>query len=257
LAPARHPVVPAAQVPNPRPLEAIDHEVAKRRYVRRPEVEHRRAVGTPMKVAALTARGHELRARAVDRVAARADRWADRRDDSGRARPRANERADECLRDAKPRALPSGVRRADATGGRVDEEDRDAISGGDTEQHAGPVGPHRIAFGPRLDRPVAADDGVPMDLSDSGDRVKAESTGEPLAIPLLLVDREHRPGHAALDARRESRHDVIALEQRRAPQPVALDPRRSDDAHRVGVASPRIAGPIAPGTRTSQERSAT
>src|SRR5207245_3024165 len=250
-------VVSAAQGADPRHLDGFDAEVAKLRDVRRPEVEHRRAVGTLAKVGALAARDHELRASAVDRVAARADRWADRRHDPGRARPSAHERADERLRDAEARPLPSGVRCADATGRRVDEEDRDAISGGDAEQHAGSVGPQRIAFEPRLDRAVEADDGVSVDLTDSGDRVEAECAGEPLAIPLLVVEREHRPGHAALGARGESRHDVIALEQRRAQKAVALDPRRGDDAHPVGVANARIAATIPASAPMSQKRMVT
>src|SRR5207253_7116371 len=70
----------------------------------------------------------------------------------------------------------------------------------------------------------------------------------------LSVEMKRSPGDAAMDERREARTDVRAPEQRRAQQPVALDPRGSDDAHRVGVASARIAATIPASAPMSQKR---
>ena len=86
---------------------------------------------------------------------------------------------------------------------------------------------------------------------------KAETSSQREAIPILLVEREHRTGHAPLRARREPGGDVIALEQRRPQQTVALDPRRGDHTHPVGVAKARIAATIPASAPISQKRMVT
>ena len=247
-------VVPTGKGADPRDLDRLDTEVAKLRHVGGPEIESDPAIGTVAQVRSLAARSDEVGARLVDGVATGTDRGADRRDEPRRARTRADERADERLRDAQARALPARVRRSDSTGCGIDDEDRHAVGGGDAEQHPGFVGPKRIGFRPCLDGLIEADDGVAMDLADARDRVESEPAREGAAVRFLLVEGKHRPGHAPLRARREPGEDVVALEQRRPQKAVALDPGRGDHAHRVGVASARIAATIPASAPMSQKR---
>src|SRR5438309_3591552 len=247
----------AASRTDPRHLDRFDPEILELRDVSGPEIERGRAVGVRPQERALAARTDEIGARFIDRVAARADRWADRRDDRRRAGSRPYQRAHEGLRHPEARALPTGMRRADAGRGWVDDEDRHAVGRADAEQHSSSVRPHRVAFRPRLDRAIEAHDSVPVDLSDPRDRIEPKPTRERQAIAILLVERKHRAGHAPLGASRETGEHVVALEERRSEEAIALDPRRGDHAHRVGVANARMAATTPASAPISQKRMVT